>query len=146
MKDAIPRFRDWKRTPASTVRSVTYPECLIGVRAHTRRPAARGRRIIIESMRARIADIPPEQEATWGAVLAVLRFDNRPDWKMQWVEHHPRGAKPFSTVDVEVAGQDVDALRAEIAEAVDIVNDIVRRDPLHLMVRADIGLVEVFIK
>jgi hypothetical protein len=97
-------------------------------------------------MWARIADIPPEQQATWGAVLAVLRFDNRPDWKMHWTEHHPGGAKQFSTVDVEVAGQDVDALRAEITEAVDIVNDIVRRDPLHLMVRADIGLVEVFIK
>ena len=96
-------------------------------------------------MRARIADIPPAQEPTWGAVLAVLRFDNRPAWRMHWTAHRPREGSPFSVVDIEVPGQDVDALRAEITEAVDLVNDIVDRDPLKTMVRADVGLAEVLI-
>ena len=96
-------------------------------------------------MRARIADIPTEQEPTWGAVIAVLRFDNRPDWKMHWTAHHPQAGKPFSVIDIEVPGEDVDALRAEIEEAVDLVNDIVRRDPLKTMVRADVGLAEVLV-
>ena len=97
-------------------------------------------------MRARIADIPAEQEATWGAVIAVLRFDNRSGWKMHWNAHHPQAGNPFSIVDIEVPGEDIDALRAEIGEAVDIVNDIVARDPLKTMVRADIGLTEVYLK
>jgi hypothetical protein len=97
-------------------------------------------------MRARINDIPPEQEASWGAVLAVLRFDNRPGWKMHWTAHRPRDGKPFSVVDVEVPGEDVDAMRAEITEAVDIVNDIAKRDPLNTMVQADIGLIEVYVQ
>lgn len=79
-------------------------------------------------------------------MLAVLRFDNRPDWRMHWSAHRPAVGDPFSVVDVEVPGQDVDALRAEITEAVDLVNDIVDRDPLKTMVRADIGLSEVFIQ
>jgi hypothetical protein len=97
-------------------------------------------------MRARIADIPAEQEPTWGAVIAVLRFDNRSGWKMHWNAHHPQAGNPFSVVDIEVPGEDIDALRAEIGEAVDIVNDIVARDPLKTMVRADIGLTEVYLK
>jgi len=97
-------------------------------------------------MRARIADIPAEQEPTWGAVIAVLRFDNRTGWKMHWNAHHPQAGNPFSVVDIEVPGEDIDALRAEIGEAVDIVNDIVARDPLKTMVRADIGLTEVYLK
>jgi hypothetical protein len=97
-------------------------------------------------VRARIADIPPEQEASWGAVAAVLRFDNRPSWKMHWNAHRPPTGKPFSVIDIEVPGEDVDALRAEITEAVDIVNDIVERDPLNEMVPADIGLTEVYLK
>jgi hypothetical protein len=96
-------------------------------------------------MRARIADIPLEQEPTWGAVIAVLRFDNRASWKMHWNAHHPQAGNPFSVIDVEVPGEDVDALRAEIEEAVDLVNDIVDRDPLKTMVRADVGLAEVLV-
>ena len=96
-------------------------------------------------MRARVADIPPEQEPTWGAVIAVLRFDNRPDWKMHWTAYHPQAGKPFSVIDVEVPGEDVDALRAEIEEAVDLVNNIAERDPLKTMVRADVGLAEVLV-
>jgi hypothetical protein len=97
-------------------------------------------------MRARINDIPAEQEASWGAVLAVLRFDNRTGWKMHWTAEHPTDGKPFTVIDVEVPGQDVDALRAEITEAVDIVNGIAGRDPLKAMVPADIGLTEVYIQ
>jgi hypothetical protein len=97
-------------------------------------------------VRARIADIPQEQESSWGAVVAVLRFDNRPSWKMHWSAHHPAAGKPYSTIDVEVPGEDVDSLRAEISEAVDIVNDIVRRDPMKTMGPADIGLTEVYVK
>lgn len=97
-------------------------------------------------MRARIADIPPKQEATWGAVLAVLRVENRPDpWRMHWVSHKPVAGEPFSVIDIEVPGEDVEALRAEIDEAVDLVNEIVDRDPLKLMVRADPGLAEVLV-
>lgn len=96
-------------------------------------------------MRARIADIPTEQEASWGAVLAVLRFDNRTGWKMHWTALHPKEGKEFSVIDIEVPGEDVDGLRAEIDEAVDLVNDIVARDPLKRMVRADVGLAEVLV-
>lgn len=96
-------------------------------------------------MRARIADIPPEQEASWGAVIAVLRFDNRDGWKMHWTAHEPSAGRKFSIIDIEVPGEDVDALRAEITEAVDLVNDIVRRDPMKAMVRADVGLAEVLV-
>ena|SRR5579864_79464 len=96
-------------------------------------------------MRARIADIPAEQEPTWGAVIAVLRFDNRSDWKMHWTAHRPQAGKPFSVIDIEVPGEDVAALRAEIEEAVELVNDIVERAPLKTMVRADVGLAEVLV-
>jgi hypothetical protein len=96
-------------------------------------------------MRARIADIPTEQTPTWGAVVAVLRFDNRRDWKLHWTAEHPSAGKPFSVIDIEVPGEDVDGLRAEIAEAVDLVNEIVQRDPMKTMVRADVGLAEVLV-
>lgn len=96
-------------------------------------------------MRARIADIPAEQEATWGAVIAVLRFDNRTGWQMHWNAHHPQEGKPFSIIDIEVPGEDVNGLRAEIEEAVELVNEIAARDPLKSMVRADVGLAEVLV-
>jgi hypothetical protein len=96
-------------------------------------------------MRARIADIPHEQQPTWGAVIAVLRFDNRAGWKMHWTAHQPEAGEQFSVIDIEVPGEDVDGLRAEIEEAVDLVNDIVERDPLKTMVRADVGLAEVLV-
>jgi hypothetical protein len=101
---------------------------------------------MIVLMRARINNIPAEQEASWGAVVAVLRFDNRTDWKMHWTAEHPSTGKPFSVIDLEVPGEDIDALRAELQEAVDIVNEIVARDPMKTMVRADIGLSEVYLK
>ena len=101
---------------------------------------------MIDSMRARIKDIPPEQEASWGAVVAVLRFDNRERSSWHWTAHRPPNGKPFTIIDIEVDGQDLDALRAELSEAVDLVNDIVDRDPLKSLVRADIGLSEVYLK
>jgi hypothetical protein len=63
-----------------------------------------------------------------------------------WTAHRPRDTRPFSVVDVEVPGQDVDALRAEITGALDLVNDIVDRDPPQAMTRADVGLADVFFK
>jgi hypothetical protein len=97
-------------------------------------------------MRVRINDIPAEQEATWGAVVAVLRFDNREHSSWHWTAERPTSGKPFSVIDIQVPGEDVEALRAELTEAVDLVNDIVDRDPMKTMVRADIGLSEVYIK
>ena len=101
---------------------------------------------MIESMRAKIADIPAEQEASWGAVVALLRFNNRPDAKMHWSAYRPREGDPFSVLELDLPGQDIDALRAEIVEAVDLVNDIVARDPLQVMTPVDAGLAEVYIK
>jgi hypothetical protein len=101
---------------------------------------------MIELMRAKIADIPGDQGPTWGAVVAVLRFDNRNGWRMHWTAERPSAGKPFSVIDIEVPGEDVDELRAEVEEAVDIVNEIVGRDPTKSMVRADIGLAEYYQK
>ncbi len=96
-------------------------------------------------MRIRIADIPADQGASWGAVLAVLRFDNRSGWKMHWTAHQPKDGEQFSIVDIELPGEDVDAARAELGEAVEIVNGIARQDPLKRMAPADIGLAEVLV-
>jgi hypothetical protein len=101
---------------------------------------------MIVSMRARIADIPTEQGPSWVAVVAVLRFDNRKDWKLHWTAERPSAGKPFSVIDIEVPGEDIDALRAEITEAVDLVNDIAARDPMQTVAPADIGLVEVYLR
>jgi hypothetical protein len=97
-------------------------------------------------MRVRINDIPSDQHASWAAVLAILRADNRTGWKMHWTAEHPAEGKPFTVVDFEVPGEDMDALRAEIGEAIDIVNEIARQDPLGAMTPADIGLTEVFLR
>ena len=97
-------------------------------------------------MRLRINDIPSEQQASWAAVAAVLRSDNRNGWKMHWTAEHPAEGKPFTVIDIEVQGQDIDALRAEVGEAVDVVNDIARHDPLGALASADIGLIELFLQ
>ncbi len=96
-------------------------------------------------MIARIADIPANQESTWGAVLSVLRFDHRDDMKFHWRAERPRDGDPFTFVEVEMPGEDVAALRAEIEEIVVMVNQIADRDPLKVMARADPGLVEVLV-
>lgn len=100
---------------------------------------------MIESMLARILDIPPAQETTWGAVLAVLQFEHRDDMKFHWRAERPRDGAPFSFVEIELPGEDVAGLRAEIDEVVGMVNRIVDRDPLDAMTRADPGLVEVLV-
>lgn len=96
-------------------------------------------------MLARILDIPPAQEASWGAVLAVLRFEHRDEMKFRWRAERPRVGEPFSFVEVEMPGEEVDALRAEIVRVVDMVNEIADRDPLKAMAHADSGLVEVLV-
>ena len=96
-------------------------------------------------MLARILDIPPAQEASWGAVLAVLRYEHRDDMKLRWRAERPREGDPFSFVEVDVPGDEVDALRAEIVEVVGMVNEIADRDPLKTMAHADVGLVEVLV-
>ena len=101
---------------------------------------------MLKAMKVRIADIPSGQAPSWAAVVAVLRAGNRPEFKMHWEGHRPREGNPFSDIEIEVPGDDVDALRAEIAEAVDLVNDIVEREPTKTMARADIGLTEVLIQ
>jgi len=100
---------------------------------------------MIEMMIARIADIPANQESTWGAVLSVLRFDHRDDMRFHWRAERPRDGDPFTFVEVEMPGEDVAALRAEIEEIVVMVNQIADRDPLKVMARADPGLVEVLV-
>lgn len=97
-------------------------------------------------MRARINDIPLEQEASWGAVLAVLRFDNREGTTWHWTAYHAPAGNQFSVIDIEVPGEDIEALRAELGEAIDLVNDIAEHDPLKSMVRVDIGLSEVYLQ
>src|SRR5437773_11720750 len=97
---------------------------------------------MIEMMIARIADIPANQEATWRAVLSVLRFDHRDGMKVHWRAERPRDGGPFTFVEVEMPGEDVAALRAEIEEIVVRVNQIADRDPLKVMARAEPGLIE----
>lgn len=101
---------------------------------------------MIEAVRARINNIPPEQEATWGAVVAVLRFDNREDSSWHWTSYKSPDGTSFSVIDIEVPGEDVEALRAELGEAVDLVNDVAAHDPLKSMVRVDVGLSEVYLQ
>lgn len=97
-------------------------------------------------VRARINDIPAAEAPTWAAVLALLRFDNREHTTWHWTAERPSAGEPFSVIDIEVPGEDIDALRAELEEAVNLVNEIVERDPTKTMRRADIGLSEVYLK
>ena len=101
---------------------------------------------MIKMMRARIADIPAEQAPSWVAVMALLRFENRADSKMHWTAEHPKDGNDFSVIDIEVPGEDVDGMRAEIEEAVGTVNDVIARDPTKSMTPADAGLAEVYLK
>ena len=77
--------------------------------------------------------------------MAVLQYDHRDDWKVSWRAHRrPEG--DYTVVQIEAKGEEeVDSMRAEIVEAVQMVNDVASRDPLSLMVRADEGLVEVLV-
>lgn len=95
-------------------------------------------------MRARINDIPAAEDATWGAVLAALLRTNPRDFTYHWTALGS-GDDGQSVIDIKTSGEDVDALRAEIEETVDLVNEVARRDPLKKMVEVDIGLVEVLV-
>jgi hypothetical protein len=95
-------------------------------------------------MQARISDIPVKEDATWGAVFALLMQDHRNDWRFHWREQGER-KDSLSLIVIEAPGEDVGALRAEIEEAVGLVNEVVRRDPLKQMVEIDDGHVEVLV-
>jgi hypothetical protein len=96
-------------------------------------------------MRARINEIPPAQEATWGAVLTTLLRTHPKEIEYHWMAHHKGEPGAYSVIDITEPGEDVEWLRAEIAAVVDLVNNVVRRDPLGKLVPIDVGLVEVLV-
>lgn len=96
-------------------------------------------------MRARINQIPAEEEATWGAVLAALQRTHPKDMESHWIAYRQGEPDAFSVLELKVPGEDVDEFRAEIDAVVDLVNRIADRDPLNKMVRADPGYVEVLV-
>ncbi len=96
-------------------------------------------------MRALIAQIPTDEESTWGAVLSTLLRTHPKEWKYSWKAHQEDGNDRFSTIAITAPGEDVDELRAEIDAVVDLVNEVARRDPLEQMVQVDPGHVEVLV-
>jgi hypothetical protein len=95
-------------------------------------------------VRAKINQIPPDEEATWGAVFASLSLNHRNDWRFHWTAY-PKGKPEFSVIEIEAEGEDVDGMRAEIEEVIDFVNAAAKRDPLNQMVVIDAGHVEVLV-
>lgn len=95
-------------------------------------------------MRAKINDIPEAEEATWGAVLATLLRTHPREWTYHWTALRADGATE-SVIDIKAPGEDVAEMRAEIEEAIDLVNSVADRDPLNRMTRVDPGLVEVLV-
>jgi predicted RecB family nuclease len=96
-------------------------------------------------MRARINQIPAEEEATWGAVLATLVRTHPKELEYHWTGYRKGEPDGYSVIDIKTPGEDVDEMRAEIESVVELVNRIVDRDPLDRMVRVDPGLVEVLV-
>jgi hypothetical protein len=96
-------------------------------------------------MRARVADIPAAQDATWGAVFATLYASHRDDWRFDWTGYRQREPDAYSVMLIKAPGEDVEAMRAEIEEVIGFVNEMVRRDPLNKMEPVDNGLVEVLV-
>ena len=97
-------------------------------------------------MRARINEIPPKEEATWGAVLAtLLRSSQRGEMTYHWTANGKGEPGTYSVIDMIKPGEDVAGLRAEIEAVVELVNSVARRDPLNSMAPADPGLIEVLI-
>jgi hypothetical protein len=96
-------------------------------------------------MRARINQIPAEEEATWGAVLATLLRTHPKELEWHWTGYRKNEPDAFSVIDIKSPGEDVDELRAEIDAVVDLVNRVVDRDPLDKMVRVDPGHAEVLV-
>jgi len=96
-------------------------------------------------MRAKVNEIPPREEATWGAVLASLLRTHPREMTYHWNVYAKGEPGEFSVIEIHDSGEDVDELRAEIEGVVDLVNSVVKRDPLNMMVPVDIGLVEVLV-
>jgi len=96
-------------------------------------------------MRAKINEIPTDQDATWGAVFVALTLTHRTDWRFHWNAYRKGEPDQFSVIEIEAEGEDVDGMRAEIEEVIDFVNAAVKRDPLGQMVPIDAGLVEVLV-
>jgi len=96
-------------------------------------------------MRARINEIPPAEEATWGAVLAILIKTHPNELTYHWTANRKGEPDTYSVIDITEPGEDVEEMRAEISAIVDLVNDVARRDPKDKMVRVDMGLVEVLV-
>jgi len=97
-------------------------------------------------VRARIEQIPAKEDATWGAVFALLSYAHRKDWQFHWTGYRRGEPDAYSFIEIEAPGdEDVEAVRAEIVAAVDHVNAVVKRDPLDKMVPIDVGLVEVLV-
>jgi len=100
---------------------------------------------MIGDVRARIEQIPADQEATWGAVFAALSLNHRADWRFHWTGYRKGHPDEYSFIEIEAEGEDVDGMRAEIVELVDHVNTVAKRDPLGKMVAIDAGRVEVLV-
>jgi len=96
-------------------------------------------------MRARINEIPPEEEATWGAVLTTLIRIHPKELEYHWTAYLKGEPGTFSVIDITEPGEDVEWMRAEIAAVIDTVNAVVKRDPLNKMVEIDAGHVEVLV-
>lgn len=96
-------------------------------------------------MRAKINQIPPHEDATWGAVFVALTATHRTGWRFHWNGYRKGEPDEFSVIEIEAEGEDVDGLRAEIVELIGFVNAAVKRDPLNKMVQIDPGLVEVLV-
>ncbi len=96
-------------------------------------------------MRAKINQIPTVEDATWGAVFVALTLSHRKDWRFHWNGYRKGEHDQFSVIEIEAEGEDVDGMRAEILEVIDLVNAAARRDPLSQMVQIDPGLIEVLV-
>ena len=97
------------------------------------------------AVRARVEQIPGRADATWGAVFATLSWLHRKDWHFHWTGYRRGEPDEYSFIEIEAEGEDVEAMRAEMVAVVDLVNAIVKRDPLDKMVPIDVGLVEVLV-
>lgn len=96
-------------------------------------------------MRARIEQIPADEDATWGAVFAALSLTHRTDWRFHWTGYRKGEPDEYSFIEIEAEGEDVEGMRAEMVAVVDHVNAAVKRDPLDKMVSIDSGRIEVLV-
>jgi hypothetical protein len=96
-------------------------------------------------VRARIEQIPAAEEATWGAVFAALSLTHRIGWHLHWTGYRKGEPDEHSFIEIEAEGEDVEGMRAEIAAVVDLVNAVVKHDPLDKMVSIDGGRVDVLV-